>query len=482
MNFKNNNIISILVLHFSVLLSLFSCSNKNSKSANSHNPPNVIIIYTDDQGYADINCYGSENLTTPNLDKMAKEGVMLSNFHVAQPVCSASRASLLTGCYSNRIGIHGALFPNSEIGLNPDETTIAEMLKPKGYNTAIYGKWHLGDTEDFMPNNNGFDDYFGIPYSNDMWPLHPWQDKFKFPPLPLYQNHKIIDTLTNQSNLTKVLTQKSLDFIKINKNNPFFLYLAHPQPHVPLFVSDAFKGKSKAGLYGDVIMELDWSVGEILNELKKQGIDENTLVIFASDNGPWLSYGEHAGSAGKLREGKGTVWEGGTRVPCLIRMPSTIPSGKIVSTPVMNIDILPTIGRITGAELPKNEIDGKDIMDVLTGQTKQPVHEAYYFYYKENELQGILSGKWKMYFPHNYRSLNGRKGGTEGTPSPYESIEIQNIELYNLESDVSEKMNVAEHYPKVVDKLMKLAQDKRMELGDNLFGFKGKDNRPAGIK
>ena len=274
--------------------------------------PNVVLILTDDQGYADVGVFGAQDFETPHLDKLASEGALLTNYYAPQAVCSASRAGILTGCYPNRIGIHNALMPKADKGLNPEETTIADMLKEQGYATAIYGKWHLGDAPELLPTNHGFDEYFGIPYSNDMWPFHPQQGPiFDFDPLPLYENTQVIDTLTDQSQLTTQLTERAVDFIARKKNEPFFLYVAHPQPHVPLYVSEKFKGKSKNGLYGDVIMELDWSVGQIIAALKENGLEENTLVIFTSDNGPWLSYGNHAGSSGHLREGKGTAWEGG---------------------------------------------------------------------------------------------------------------------------------------------------------------------------
>ena len=247
------------------LLIVLLCSGCASESP----PPNVVIIFTDDQGYHDVGSFGAD-IPTPYLDQMAREGIRLTNFYVAQPVCSASRAALLTGCYSNRVGINGALMPNAPIGLNPEETTIAELLKKAGYATAAYGKWHLGDHPSFMPNQQGFDEYFGIPYSGDMWPHHPWQDSiFNFPPLPLYENGEVIDTLEDQSLLTTWITERSVGFIQKNKEQPFFLYVAHPQPHVPLFVSDKFKGKSGKGLYADVIMELDWSVGQILRALQE---------------------------------------------------------------------------------------------------------------------------------------------------------------------------------------------------------------------
>lgn len=443
--------------------------------------PNVIIIFTDDQGYEDVGVFGSPDIKTPHLDKMADEGLKLTSFYAAQAVCSASRAGLLTGSYPNRVGINGALMPHSKIGLNPSETTIAGMLKPQGYKTALFGKWHLGDHPDFMPTKQGFDEYYGIPYSNDMWPLHPQQGQdFNFGPLPLYENENIIDTLTDQSFLTASLTEKSVAFIEKNKDQPFFLYLAHPQPHVPLFVSDKFKGKSRQGLYGDVIMEIDWSVGQIMEALKRTGLDENTLVIFTSDNGPWLSYGDHSGSAYPLREGKGTALEGGQRVPCIIRFPDRLDAGRILDVPMMTIDILPTIAALTGAELPEKTIDGKNIWPILTGESEESPHEAYFFYYKVNELHGVRYGDWKMYFPHTYRSLNGRGGGRNNIPVEYEILSMDEIELYNLSSDISETKNVAAENPEVVDEIKKLAEEMRLELGDKLMGMEGKGNRQPG--
>jgi len=392
------------------------------------------------------------------------------------------RAGLLTGCYPNRIGIHGAFMPNSKRGLNIAETTIADMLKENGYQTGIFGKWHLGDHPDFMPNNQGFDEYFGIPYSNDMWPLHPQQGPiFNFDPLPVFENETIIDTLTSQALLTTQITERSIDFIEKNKDRNFFLYIAHPQPHVPLFVSDKFKGKSARGLYGDVIMEIDWSVGQVLASLKENNLDDNTLVIFTSDNGPWLNYGDHAGSAYPLREGKGTALEGGQREPCIIRYPNKIKPGRVIDVPMMTIDILPTIAHVTGAELPTTTIDGKDVWDVWTGDADESPHEAYYFYYHVNELHGIRYGKWKMYFPHKYRTLNGREGGKNGLPVAYDYNTIDDIELYNLDSDIGETTNVAANNPEVVTKIKSLATKIRAELGDALVAKKGTGTRTAGI-
>ena len=279
-------------------------------------PPNVIVIYADDLGYADLGCFGAKKIKTPNLDRMAKQGVRFTSFYVSQAVCSASRAALMTGKYSNRAGILGALGPASKTGLAREHTTMAEMLKALGYATSIIGKWHLGHLPDYLPTRRGFDEYYGLPYSNDMWPKHPTT---KFPDLPLIAGEKTIELNPDQTKLTTNYADKAVQFIQKNKDQPFFLYLAHNMPHVPLFVSERFKGKSEAGTYGDVIMEIDWSVGQILDTLQRLGIDDNTLVIFTSDNGPWLSYGNHSGSAGILREGKGTAWEGGVRVPFIAR-------------------------------------------------------------------------------------------------------------------------------------------------------------------
>jgi len=444
-----------LLLLFALLFSCNSPNEKENTAATQNRPPNIVLIFTDDQGYQDLSCYGSPTINTPNIDQMAKEGARFTNFYVSQPVCSASRASLLTGCYANRIGISGAFMPNVGRGLNPDEETIAEILKPLGYATAIYGKWHLGSEPELLPTKQGFDDYFGILYSNDMWPLHPWQGTvFNFPALPLMENETVIDTLEDQSQTTTQYTERAVNFIKKNKNQPFFLYVPHSMPHVPLYVSDKFKGKSAGGLYGDVIEEIDWSTGEILKTLKENNLDENTLVIFTSDNGPWLSYGGHSGVALPLREGKGTALEGGVRVPCVMR-----------------------------SKLPTKKIDGKDISHLMEGKTtNKPHHDAYYFYYKQNELHAILSGdgRWKLYLPHQYRSLNGRVGTNDGLPIDYEQNKI-GTELYDLENDVSETMDVADKNPEIVDQLLEYAEKARQELGDKLTDRIGVGVRQIGL-
>ena len=448
--------------------------------------PNVIIIFTDDQGYGDIGVFGAKGYTTPHLDSLARDGVKFTNFHVAQPVCSASRAALLTGCYPNRIGIHGALGPNANHGIHADETTLAEVLKARGYATGMAGKWHLGHREPFIPNRHGFDESFGLPYSNDMWPHHPEARPGTYPKLPLWENGKVIDdevSPDDQRNLTTWYTERAVSFIERNKERPFFFYLAHSMPHVPLFVSDKFKGKSQQGLYGDVIMEIDWSVGEVLRALQRHGLERDTLVIFTSDNGPWLSYGTHAGSAGPLREGKGTTWEGGTRVPCLMRWPGKLPAGAVNDRFAMTIDLLPTIAGRVGAPLPPRPIDGRDIWPLLTGdRSARNPHDGYGLWYLQNELQAVVSGdgRWKLIFPHTYRTLDGRPGGKDGLPAKYQPAKLATPQLFDLQADIGETKDVAAAHPEVVQRLTAFAEARRAELGDSLTQRTGRENREPG--
>lgn len=440
--------------------------------------PNFVIVFTDDQGYQDVGCFGSPDIKTPNLDRMASQGMRFTGFCVPQAVCSASRAGLLTGCYPNRVGILGALGPNAKHGISDRELTLAEVVKKRGYATAIFGKWHLGHHPKFLPTRHGFDEYFGLPYSNDMWPNHPTAGK-SFPPLPLIEGEKVVQTMPDQTQLTTWYTQRSVRFIENNKDRPFLLYLAHNMPHVPLHVSERFKGRSARGLYGDVIMEIDWSVGEILQTLQRLDLDRHTLVIFTSDNGPWLSYGDHAGSAGPLREGKATEFEGGVREACIMRWPGKIPAGTSTNELASTIDILPTIAKLIGVELPKDRIiDGRDIWPLMSGQpgAKTP-HDAFYFYWGQ-ELQAVRSGPWKLHFPHAYPSP-GQPRGSGGKPGPYVQKKI-GLELFNLEADVGETTNVAAQHPDVVKRLEELAQRAREDLGDTRTGRKGKNVRPAG--
>jgi arylsulfatase A len=439
-------------------------------------PPNVVIVFVDDLGYGDLGCFGSK-IPTPNIDRMAREGVRFTDFYVAQAVCSASRAALMTGCYPNRVGILGALGPASKIGISDRETTIAQMLKKRGYATAIFGKWHLGYQPQFLPTRHGFDEYFGLPYSNDMWPKHPTA---KYPDLPLIEGEKTVELNPDQSMLTTRYTERAVQFIEKSKNRPFFLYVPHTMPHVPLFVSDKFKGKSGQGLYGDVVMELDWSVGEILSALKKNGIDEQTLVLFSSDNGPWLSYGNHGGSGGPLREGKGTTWEGGVREPCVMRWPGKIPPGTVCREVTATFDVLPTLAHLCGADLPELPIDGKDISSLMLNEAgaKSP-HDAF-LYYWDRHLQAIRSGQWKLHLPHAFNTMIGQALGSDGKPGKYVRNET-GLALFDLENDVGETKDVAKEHPDVVERLQALAENARVELGDSATKREGKGVRPPGM-
>ena len=449
--------------------------------------PNVIIIFTDDQGYADVGVFGAKGFKTPHLDRMATEGRKFTNFHVSQPVCSASRAALLTGCYSNRLGIHGALAPQDKRGISNREMTLAQLFKQKGYATGMAGKWHLGRPEQFLPMHRGFDEYLGLPYSNDMWPHHPEAKPRSFPPLPLIEGDQILKPDlqgADQAQLTTMYTERAVKFIDANKERPFFFYLAPNMPHVPLYVSDKFKGKSERGLYGDVIEEIDWSVGEVLAALKRNGLDEKTLVIFTSDNGPWLSYGEHAGSAEPFREGKGTNWEGGTRVPCIMRWPGKIPANSTSGEMLMTIDLFPTIAKLIGGELPAHKIDGLDVWPIIAGESgaRNP-HDAYFFYYETNQLQAVLSGdgRWKLQLPHTFRTLEGQPMAKGGVPAKYEQRKLEQVELFDLRNDVSETTNVAAMNPEIVARLEAFAETAREDLGDALTNRQGTGVREAGV-
>ncbi len=451
-----------------------------SSPATAQRSPNIVIIFIDDMGYADIGPFGATGYATPNLDRMAREGTKLTSFYAAQAVCSASRAALLTGTYPNRIGIHGALGPGSSVGLGDSETTIAELLKSKGYSTAVFGKWHLGDRPQFLPTRHGFDEYFGLPYSNDMWPNHPEAKPGTYPPLPLIAGDTVQQLMPDQAQLTRRYTEHAISFIERNTQRPFFLYVPHTMVHVPLFVGASFKGSSPAGLYGDVVQELDWSVGEILKTIKQQGLDRNTLVIFTSDNGPWLSYGDHGGSAGPLREGKGTAWEGGVRVPFIARWPGRIRAGSTTAEPAMTIDMLPTLAKLVGAKLPRQTIDGLDVWPLLKGDARaRSPHEAFYFYYNTSELQAVRSGKWKLILPHSYRSLGDQQRATGGVPVKYHTVAV-GLELYDLQRDIGERANVASQHPDVVKRLLALAEKARDDMGDRLTQRTGKGVREPG--
>lgn len=452
--------------------------------------PNLVVIFIDDMAYADIGPFGGK-IPTPNLDRMAKEGMRFTDFSAATAVCSASRAALLTGCYHRRVGISGALGPNATHGLHTREMTLAEVCKQKGYETACFGKWHLGHHPKFLPSNHGFDEFYGLPYSNDMWPLHPAyahlptaaeRRKKGYPDLPMIDGVKVVNNAvsgSDQEQLTTQYTERAVSFIERNKDKPFFCYVPHSMVHVPLFVSSKFKGKSEHGLFGDVVMEIDWSVGQILTALKRAGIDDNTLVIFTADNGPWLSYGNHAGSSGPYREGKGTMFEGGIREPTLMRWPGHIPNGTC-SEFASTIDILPTFAGLIGAELPEHKIDGHDIAPLMFGEAGAlSPHTGFLSYYGGGQLQAIRDARWKLHFPHQYRTMAGKPGGKDGSPNRYSQAKI-GLELFDLDSDPGESTNVATEHPKVVARLQRLADEARKDLGDTLTKVKGSGIRPPG--
>ncbi len=480
-----------LRLVLSLILLEFSSEGflPNQAEASEDVPPNIIIIFIDDLGYADIGPFTDRPCKTPHLDQMAREGRIFTDFHSATAVCSASRAALLTGCYPERVGILGALVPQDKIGIHPDELTLAELCKQRGYRTAVYGKWHLGHADPFLPLQQGFDEFFGLPYSNDMWPQPEVQgdpipdSKKKYPPLPLYEGNRVVDeevTADEQAQLTTWYTERAVDFIERNKAYPFFLYVPHTMVHVPIFVSEKYACKSGLGLYADVVMELDWSVGQILATLKREGLDEKTLVIFTSDNGPWLRYGDHAGSAGPLREGKGTMFEGGYRVPCIARWPGKIPADSRCDEFATTMDLLPTVARLLEVSLPSQRvIDGKDIWPLISGETHaQSPHEGFYCYFG-GDLRAVRDSRWKLHFPHSYTTLAGRPGGHDGRPAEYEQAPIGKM-LYDLKNDIGETTDVSREFPQVVDRLEKEAERARSLLGDRLTNRVGSENRPPG--
>lgn len=480
-------VVVALLLHATT--GIYSSIASDGTEIKSASRPNIIIIFMDDMGYGDPECYNGSQYHTPHINQLAAEGMRFTNFYAAQAVCTASRAGLLTGCYPNRLGISGAFFPWTNIALNPKETTIASMLKKNGYRTGMVGKWHLGAEPPYWPLSYGFDEFTGLPYSNDMWPVgydgKPVTDsadwKSRYPALPLIEGNSIvkrINTLEDQGALTELYTQKACRFIEKNKNNPFFLYMAHSMPHVPIAASPKFKGKSERGLFGDVMMEIDWSVGEIMNTLRKQGIEKNTLVIFTSDNGPWLTFGNHAGNSGGLREGKGTSWEGGQREPCIIRWPERIPSGTVCSKIGSTIDLLPTIAEICSIAKPANKIDGVSILPLLLNDPKADPRDEFVYYYQRNSLEAIRKKNWKLVFPHSAVTYKEKQPGRDGFPAPGATAKF-GMALYDLATDPGETMDLASRFPEVVKQLTDLADGYRKQLGDDLTKTPCTECRPA---
>ena len=422
------------------------------------NKPNFVIIFTDDQGYQDVGCFGSPSILTPNLDRMAAEGMRFTDFYSAASVCSPSRAALLTGCYPPRVGITKVLFPSDNIGLNPEEQTIADILKSRGYVTSCIGKWHLGHLQEFLPTSNGFDSYFGIPYSNDMDGVEgkdknldrAWRQKDYSPwNVPLMRDEEIVERPADQTMLIERYTDEAVKFIRSSRGKPFFLYLPHTMPHIPLFVSDEFHVEDVQKAYKATIEQIDSAIGRVLAAIKDAGVDQNTLVVFTSDNGPWLGKKHHGGCALPLRDGKFSTYEGGMREPCIMRWPAKIPAGKVCSELCGTIDLLPTFARLAGAEMPADRvIDGRDIRPLMEGRPGAvSPHEAY-FYYRGNNLEAVRSGKWKL------RSVKKK------------------TELYDLKADVSEKTNLADEHPEIVKRLAGMMEEFNRELKANA--------RPAG--
>lgn len=416
-------------------------------------PPNIILIFTDDQGYNDIGCFGSPRIRTPNLDRMAAEGMRFTDFYSANSVCSPSRAALLTGCYPTRVGIPGVLFPRHDIGLNPEEITIAEMLREKGYATACIGKWHLGHHAKFLPTQHGFDLYFGIPYSNDMTidpgaalaPDIRLRDGVTVPDIrngkpkknwvPLMRGNEVIEYPCDQDTLTERYTETAIRFIQAHQHEPFFLYLPHTMPHIPLAATSRFKDQSPGGFYGDVIEEIDWSIGEILETVDGLGLSARTLIIYTSDNGPWNLKNGHGGSAHPLRGFKFQTYEGGMRVPAIMRWPGVIPAGSTCGEVAATIDLLPTFARLANAAIPGDRvIDGRDILPLMRGDDGAATPHDHYFFYRGKQLESVRHGKWKL--RHTKK----------------------NIELYDLSTDIGESRNLAEEHPDLVDSLIKTMQ------------------------
>jgi arylsulfatase len=453
-------------------------------------PPNIVLFFIDDMGYGDLGITGAQGYETPAIDRLAREGMFFSQFYAAQPISSASRAGLMTGCYPNRAGFWGALSPQQTIGIHSEEMTVAEVLKQKDYACGMVGKWHLGHLEPFLPLQNGFDDYLGLPYSNDMWPVDydgnrvteasNLPNKLRHPGLPLIEgNEKIRElwTLDDQSELTTLYTERAVRFIDEHNRQPFFLYVAHSMPHVPLAVSDKFKGKSRQGLYGDVLMEIDWSVQQIMDALARNGVDSRTLVIFTSDNGPWINFGNHAGSTGGLREAKAATFDGGLRVPCVMWWKGVVPAGTVCDQLASTIDILPTLAAVTGAPLPAKAIDGVSILPLLKGETQESPRQYFLYYFEKNSLEAVRDERFKLIFPHAHNTY--ALPGNDGHPGKVGRAQTE-LSLYDLRRDPGERYDVKELYPDIVKRLSAVADEARRDLGDDLTGQAGNGRRTIG--
>ena len=423
--------------------------------------PNIILINCDDLGWGDPGSYGHPRNKTPHLDRMADEGVRFTDFYMASPVCSPSRGAMMTGCYPARIGFHSfegrwVLFPGQPVGLSSEEVTVAELLKDRGYGTKIIGKWHCGDQPEFLPTRHGFDEYYGIPYSNDMGRQveHPSQ----WPPLPLLRDEEVIEAQPDQASITQRYTEEAVRYIRANarQQKPFFLYFAHMYVHLPLIVPQRFEKESENGRYGAAVAAIDWSTGVIMTELARLGIDENTLVVFTSDNGSRNDYGE---SNGALRGVKGTTWEGGQRVPCIARWPGTIPAGRVCGEIATAMDFLPTFAKLAGATPPSDRIiDGKDILALMTSDGAKSPHQAF-FYHHQGRLEAVRAGDYKLHVRKREEEV---------------------LELYNLRDDIGESENLVDAMPEKVEEMQRLLAVCRDDIGDDAVGKSGANRRPIG--
>lgn len=438
------------------------------KAADSRRPPNFVLIFLDDSGWADFHPFGDPAYQTPNVERLARQGCSFHNFYVPQAICSASRSALLSGCYPGRTKVFGAHPPRAR-GLDPKFATMGQVLKAGGYRTAVFGKWHIGDQPDTRPPARGYDESCGLMYSNDMWEYHPENPQAwgKYP-LQFWDNGKVtIERVTkqHQAMLTTWYTEHAVDFIRRNKGNPFLLYVPHNMPHVPIFASEKFKGKSGTGLYGDVMMEIDWSVGEIMKALKDAGLEENTLVFFSSDNGPWIVYGNHAGKT-PFREAKATSFDGGTRSACIMRYPGHITPGSISKRMFCTVDMLPTMAHLAGAKLPANPIDGRDVWDLIRGEAGAKNPHDYYPFSTGPNFEGVISGDghWKLHLPHKYITL--LYAGKDGTPGKYTTKQIE-LSLFDMEKDPHETTNVIGKYPEIASRLKAYAEEHRKEFYAN---------------
>lgn len=428
--------------------------------------PNYVVIFCDDLGYGDLGCYGSEKIRTPHIDRLAENGMRFTDFYSSSPVCTPSRASLMTGCYPRRIGMHEAetghwvLIPGNRRGLHPSELTLAESLQSVGYKTACIGKWHLGDQPEHLPTSHGFDEYYGIPYSNDM------QSKERGdPPLPMVENLNVVEAPVDQASITGKYTNKAVEFIRANKDHPFFLYLPHTFPHLPLFASERFKGKSAIGLYGDSVEEIDWSTGEIVKCLEESGILENTIVIFTSDNG---SNGRNGGSNAPLAGAKGGTMEGGMRVPMIIQWPGKIEAGSVSTHLATMMDLFPTFAELSEAPLPARKMDGFSLTDFLFQKPGASSHYEAFYYYRRRQLQAVRMGDWKYHLPLD-RTY-------PWWTTPDYTGNGRDAKLVNLKSDLQEKVDVSDANPEILEKIKSLAWKAMHELGNN--AAKGKEQRP----